>query len=213
MATPKQLYYEKRGRILVKNLQSRHFEAYYCADKEEALKKALELIPEGSSVGWGGAMTCEQVGIMEALHQGNYRPIDRALCKTQEEREAAMRECMAADFFLTGANALSLDGEMVNIDGTGNRVAAIIYGPKYILVLSGMNKVEDTIEDALNRARTIAAPMNKQRFPNNQTPCEVTGACGDCKSEGCICNQIVITRHCRPVNRIKFILVGEDLGM
>lgn len=211
MADPKELYYEKRGKILVKNLQSRHFDAYYCANKEEALKKALELIPEGASVGWGGALSAEQIGLMEALHAGNYRPIDRSLCKTMEEREQAQKNMLFADVFLTGANGLSLDGQMVNIDGTGNRVGAIVYGPKSVIVVAGMNKVEDTLEDAIRRARTVAAPMNKQRFPN-MTPCEVTGACADCKGESCICNQIVITRHCRPTGRIKFILVGEELG-
>ena len=211
MATPNQLYYEKRGKILVKNLQSRHFEAYYCANKEEALKKALELIPEGASVGWGGAHSAEQIGLMDALHAGNYAPIDRSLAKSQEEREQMMKDCMFCDVFLTGANGLSLDGQMVNIDGTGNRVAATIYGPKSVLVIAGMNKVEDTLEDAITRARTVAAPMNNQRFSNNN-PCSATGTCGNCKNETCICNQIVITRHCRPVGRIKFILVGEELG-
>ena len=204
-------FYEKRGNILVKNLQSRHFEAYYCANKEEALKKALELIPEGASVGWGGAHSAEQIGLMEALHAGNYAPIDRSLAKSPEEREQMMKDCMFCDVFLTGANGLSLDGQMVNIDGTGNRVAATIYGPKSVLVIAGMNKVEDTLEDAITRARTIAAPMNCQRF-NLNNPCSVTGACGNCKNETCICNQIVITRHCRPVGRIKFIVVGEELG-
>ena len=212
MATPKELYYEKRGQILVKNLKSRHFEAYYCANKEEALKKALELIPEGSSVGWGGAMSCEQIGLMQALHDGNYRPMDRSLAKDMQAREQMMHDMLSADFFLTGANGLSLDGQMVNIDGTGNRVAPVIYGPSNVLIVAGMNKVEDTLEAAMTRARTVAAPMNKQRFPM-PTPCEVTGTCGDCKHEGCICNQIVITRHCRPAGRIKFILIGEDLGM
>lgn len=212
MATPKEKYYEKRGQVLVKNLQNRHFEAYYCSNREEALKKALELIPEGASVGWGGAMTCEQIGLMEALHRGNYRAMDRSLAKSPEEREEMMRQMLLADVFLTGANGLSLDGQMVNIDGTGNRLAPICYGPGMILVVAGMNKVMDTLDAAITRARTVAAPMNKQRFPN-ATPCEVTGACADCKSEGCICNQILVTRHCRPAGRIKFILVGEDLGM
>lgn len=211
MATPKEKYYEKRGNILVKNLQSRHFEAYYCANKEEALKKALELIPEGSCVGWGGAMSCEEIGLMKALHAGNYRPMDRSLAKTPEEREQMMRDMLFSDVFLTGANGLSLDGQMVNIDGTGNRVAAIIYGPKSVIVVAGMNKVEDTLEDAITRARTVAAPMNNQRF-DNDNPCSVTGTCGNCKNLTCICNQIVITRHCRPAGRIKFVLVGEDLG-
>lgn len=212
MATPKQLYYEKRGKILVKNLQARHFEAYYCADKEEALKKALELIPEGASVGWGGAMSCGEIGLIDALKDGNYRAMDRTLAKTAEEREQMMHDMLHADVFLTGANGLSLDGQMVNIDGMGNRVAAIVYGPKSIVVVAGMNKVEDTLEAAVTRARTVAAPANNQRF-GNDNPCSVTGTCGNCKNVACICNQILITRHCRPVGRIKFILVGEDLGL
>ena len=212
MATPKELYYEKRGQVLVKNLQSRHFEAYYCVNREEALKKALELIPEGATVGWGGAQTCEQIGLMDALKAGNYNAMDRDTAKNAEERTAMMKQMLTADAFLTGANALSLDGQMVNIDGTGNRLAAICYGPDLILVVAGMNKVEDSLEAAVRRARTVAAPMNKQRF-GNVTPCGVTGTCADCKAEGCICNQILITRHCRPAGRIKFILVGEDLGM
>ena len=211
MADPKQKYYEKRGQILVKNLRSRHFEAFYCADKAAALEKALELIPKGASIGWGGAVSAQQIGLMDAVNAGEYNAIDRDKCATAEEKVAAQKQCLTADVFLTGANALSIDGEMVNIDGTGNRVAAIVYGPEMVLVVAGMNKVVDTLEDAITRARTIAAPINKQRFPNT-TPCEVTGTCADCKSEGCICNQILITRHCRPAGRIKFIIVGEELG-
>lgn len=204
--------YAKRGEILVKNLKKRHFDAYYCATKEEALAKALELIPEGATVGWGGAMSANQIGLMDALHAGNYRALDRENAKTPEEQDANRKACMFADVFLTGANALSLDGEMVNIDGLGNRVAAIVYGPKEVLVIAGMNKVCDTLEDAITRARTVAAPLNQQRF-QLANPCTATGTCADCKSETCICNQILITRHCRPVGRIKFILVGEDLGL
>ena len=212
MATSKEIFYEKRGRTLVKNLESRHFEAYYCATREEALAKALELLPAGASVGWGGTMTAGEIGLMEAIHAGNYRAMDRDRCATPEEREKLQREIFFADAFITGANAISLDGQMVNIDGTGNRVAPIIYGPGMVLVIAGMNKVEDTLDAAMNRARTIAAPMNKQRFEALQTPCAVTGACADCKSPQSICNQIVITRNCRPAGRIKFILIGEDLG-
>ena len=211
MVDPKQKYYEKRGNILVKNLQSRHFEAYYCPDKASALEKALELIPQGATVGWGGALSAQQIGLMDAVNAGAYNAIDRDKCTTPEEKTEAARKALFADVFITGANGLSLDGQMVNIDGTGNRVAAIVYGPESVLVVAGMNKVEDTLEAAITRARTIAAPINKQRFAS-QTPCEVTGTCADCKSEACICNQILVTRHCRPVGRIKFIIVGEDLG-
>ena len=211
MATPKELYYEKRGKLLVKNLQSRHFDAYYCSNRQEALAKALELIAEGSSVGWGGAKSAAEIGLLKALKQGPYRAIDRENATTPEERKQAEIDSMFADVFLTGANAISLDGQMVNIDGGGNRVASIIYGPKTVLVIAGMNKVEETLDAAMTRARTVAAPMNQQRFLLNN-PCTITGTCSDCKSESCICNQIVITRHCRPAGRIKFILVGEELG-
>ena len=211
MSDPKQKYIEKRAQLLLKNLRSRHFEAYYCATKEEALRQALELIPRGASVGWGGAMSAQQIGLLDAVNAGEYKAIDRDKASTPAEREKAMKSCLMADVFLTGANALSMDGQMVNIDGNGNRVAAIVYGPDSVIVIAGMNKVVDTLEDAVRRARTVAAPMNKQRFAL-QTPCEVTGQCANCKSEGCICNQLLITRNCKPTGRIKVILVGEELG-
>ena len=204
-------FFDKRGEVLVKNLQKRHFEAYYCATKAEALKQVLALMPEGSTVGWGGAVSAAQVGVQEAVHAGNYKVIDRDQFSDPAEKLRCMRQCFDADFFITGANALSLDGQMVNIDGNGNRVGLIVYGPKNIIVVAGMNKVCATLEDAVKRARTIAAPMNQQRFglPN---PCTCTGVCGDCLSETSICNQILITRNCKPAGRIKFVLVGEELG-
>ena len=210
LATTKS-YYDKRGPILAKNLKSRHFDAYYCSDKESALQKALELIPKGSSVGWGGCMSAEQIGLIDAVRAGKYNAIDRSTGKTPEEVNALMKKCLTADVFLTGANALSMDGQMVNIDGNGNRVAPIVYGPDSIIVIAGMNKVCDTVEAAVGRARSVAAPVNNQRFENDN-PCQFTGTCANCKNVTCICNHILITRHCRPVNRIKFILVGEDLG-
>lgn len=211
MADPKKMYYDKRGEIMVKNLTSHGFEAYYCEDKEAALTKALDLIPKGAAVGWGGAMSAQQIGLLDAMNEGEYNAIDRDKAPNMEEREKAMRACLQADYFITGANALSVDGQMVNIDGMGNRVAAIVYGPKYVVVIAGMNKVVDSLEAAVVRARTVAAPANKQRFPL-QTPCAVTGVCGNCKTEG-ICNQMLITRNSKPIGRIKVILVGEDLGL
>ncbi|MBR6596103.1 MAG: lactate utilization protein [Oscillospiraceae bacterium] len=204
-------YYEKRGQTLVKNLRKRHFDAYYCETSEEALEKALSLIPEGESVGWGGATSAEQIGLLKALRTGPYNAIDRDTAASPEARTEMMRRCLLTDTFVTGANAISLEGELVNIDGMGNRVAAIVYGPKKVLVIAGVNKITDTLEDALNRARTVAAPINKQRF-GTDTPCTVTGSCADCLSEGCICNQILITRNCRPAGRIQVIIVGEELG-
>ena len=211
MEEAKRKAYEKRGQILVKNLKSRHFDAYYCATPQEALEKALTLIPRGATIGWGGSVTAKEIGLMDAVRSGDYKPYDRDNAATAEERTRLMKQSLLADVFITGANALSLDGQMVNVDGTGNRLGGIVYGPDSVLVIAGMNKVVPTLDDAITRARTVAAPMNKQRFPT-QTPCEVTGVCADCKNEGCICNQILITRNCRPAGRIKFILVGEDLG-
>ena len=206
------MYYEKRASVLVKNLRSRHFEAYYCDTRQDALAKALELIPEGSLVSWGGAMSAQQIGLIGAMRVGNYRTIDRDKCVTAEEREQAMKDALFCDTFLMGANAMSMDGEMVSLAGTGNRIGALVYDPKSVIVIVGMNKVENILDEAIRRARTVAAPKNKQRFGDG-TPCAVTGVCGDCKSEKCICNHIVITRHCRPVGRIKFIIVGEELGL
>lgn len=210
MSAPLDLFYEKTGKTLVKNLQNRHFEAYYCATKEEALEKALSLMPAGCSVGWGGGASAEQVGLLDAVRQSDYVAYDREQVP-MEQKAAVAAQCTTADVFITGANALSVTGEMVNIDGIGNRIAAIVYGPKSVIVIAGMNKVCADLDSAIKRARTVAAPINHQRF-GGETPCMVTGVCGDCKREDCICNQILITRHCRPVGRIKFILVGESLG-
>ncbi len=207
MSAEMELFYRKQGKLLIKNLQARHFDAYYCDTCAEALDKALSLIPEGSSVGWGGTVSAQQIGLIDAVKKGNFQAIDR---DTYEDRDKAMMDCLLADVFITGANALSLDGQMVNIDGTGNRVAAICYGPKTVIVIVGMNKVAPTLDDAIRRARNVAAPMNQQRFLLD-APCTATATCADCKSQGCICNQILVTRHCRG-GRIKFIVVGESLG-
>ena len=149
MSDPKQKYYNKRGELLVKNLRSRHYEAYYCETKEQALQKALELIPKGAVVGWGGAMSAKQIGLLDAMNNGDYNAIDRDKTPNRVEREKAMKRCLLADVFITGANALSMDGQMVNIDGNGNRVAAIVYGPDSVIVIAGMNKVVDTLEECL----------------------------------------------------------------
>ena len=209
---PKKEMYTKRGRELAENLKKRHFEAYYCENKAQALEKAMELIPDGVTIGWGGAMSAQQIGLFDALRNRNVTLLDRDKAADAQERGALMKRSLMADVFLTGANALSLDGQMVNIDGNGNRVAAIVYGPDSVIVIAGMNKVMDSLEQAVDRARTVAAPANAQRF-NIATPCKAAGSCHNCTSPDCICNQLLITRHCRPAGRIKFILVGEDLGL
>ena len=210
--TPIQLRNEKWSSRIVEALESRHFEAYYCETKEEARKKVMELVPEGHCVSWGGSVSASQLGLQKAFHEGNYQVIDRDEAETPEERNECMRQALLCDTFITGTNALSEDGQLVNIDGNGNRVAAMTFGPKQVIVIAGMNKVTKTLEDAVVRARTIAAPLNAQRFVGNDTVCNVTGSCGDCKATGCICTYIVTTRQSRPPRRIKVVLVGEELG-
>lgn len=210
---PLKIMYEKSGKKVCENLKKRFFDAYYVNTKEEALSKALELIPQNHSVSWGGSITMEEVGLKDALKKKGYTLIDRDTANTPEERVELMHKALLCGTYIMSANAISADGQLVNIDGNGNRVAALCYGPTNILVLAGMNKVVNTVEDAVKRARTIAAPANKQRFENLKTPCSFTGQCADCFMEESICNQFVVTRLSHPKDRIKVILIGEDLGL
>lgn len=202
---------ERAAQRVIKGLASRNMEGYYAATAQEALEVALSLIPEGSSVGWGGSATANEIGLINALREGNYQALDREACTTPEQREALQRAVFSADAFVMGANAITEDGQLVNLDGYANRVAALCYGPKSVVVVAGMNKVVHTLEEAVGRTRGVAAPINAQRFPG-ETPCRTIGVCGDCNRDDCICCQLVITRHCLPAGRIKVVLVGENLG-
>lgn len=195
---------------LIKALESRNMEGYYAKTKEEALAKALELIPEGSSVSWGGSMSVKEIGLNQALHEGNYEVYDRDGCSNPEEKRQMALKAFDCDYFLASANAMTEDGIIVNIDGNANRVAAIAFGPKNVLMIVGMNKVVRTEADAMSRAKYIAAPINAQRF--GAAPCTKTGECMLCKSPACICCQTMITRFSREKGRIKVILVDDNLG-
>lgn len=206
---------EKRNEVLgarvVKALESRNMEAYYVKTKEEALEKALELIPEGSTISWGGTMSAQEIGLTQALKDGEYVVYDRETVGTREEKEEIAHKALSCDFFLGSTNAISEDGVMVNIDGNANRVAAYAYGPKNVLLIVGMNKVVKTEADAMSRAKNEAAPINAQRFGIDM-PCVKNGSCFDCKKPECICCQILITRYSRVAKRTKVILVDENLG-
>lgn len=208
--SPLEKRFDKLGPRVVEALRRRHFDAYYCPTGEEAAQKALSLIPAGDTVAWGGSATLAQLGIIEKVKQTN-PVIDRADAATPEEGQELMRKALLCDTYLMSSNAISEDGQLYNIDGNGNRVAALIYGPKSVIVVAGMNKVTKTIEDAEARARFIAAPINAQRF-QHQNPCLNTGTCADCLSPTSICASMVRTRMCRPTGKIKVILVGEELG-
>ena len=202
----------KRNELLalkvIKGLESRNMKGYYAASKEEALKTALSLIPEGSSVTMGGAMSAHEIGLVSALKEGNYRFIDR---DRSEDKRAAMLAAYDADFFLSSVNAMTDDGVLVNIDGNANRVSAICQGPKQVLFIVGMNKICGDLDGAMKRARNVAAPTNAQRF-GLSTPCAKTGKCMDCKSPDTICCQFLVTRFSRHAGRIHVILVNDFLG-
>lgn len=205
----------KRNELLaqkvIKGIDSRNMKGYYAASKEEALKIALELIPENSSVTMGGAMSAREIGLVDALKSGNYRFIEREDAKTPDEKRQATLDGYDADYFLTSANAMTEDGVMINIDGNSNRVSFIAHGPKHVIAIVGMNKICSDVDAAMKRARNVAAPINAQRF-GLQTPCAKTGACMDCKSPDTICCQFLITRYSRHEGRIHVILVNDNLG-
>ncbi len=202
----------KRNELLaqkvIKGLKSRNMTGYYAASKEEALEIALSLIPEESTVTMGGAMSAHEIGLPQALEEGNYNFIDRDKI---EDKRAAMLAAYDADFFLSSANAMTEDGIIVNIDGNANRVSAIAQGPKKVLFIVGMNKICDDVDGAMKRARNVAAPINAQRF-GLDTPCTKTGSCMNCKSLDTICCQFLITRFSKHPGRIHVILVNECLG-
>lgn len=205
----------KRNQLLaqkvIKGLESRNMKGYYAADKEEALKIALELIPENSSVTMGGAMSAREIGLVDAIKNGKYHFIEREGASTDEEKRKATLEGYDADYFLASANAMTEDGVIVNIDGNSNRVSMIAHGPKHVLLIVGMNKICDDVDGAMKRARNVAAPINAQRFDLN-TPCAKTGSCMNCKSPDTICCQFLITRYSRHTDRIHVILVNDNLG-
>lgn len=202
---------ERLARTMIKNLQRRNFEAFYCPTAAEAVKKVSELIEDGSSVTWGGTMTVRDLGIPDMLRsRGTLEVLDRDLVEAPDEKQAMYVRAFTADVYLSSANAISEDGVIVNIDGNGNRVAAITWGPKKVIFVIGMNKVAQTVEAALSRARGTASPMNMARF-TNKTPCQTDGVCHNCNSPESICNYVHFLRN-SPKGRHTVVLVGENLG-
>lgn len=206
---------EKRNKLLaekvIKGLQSRNMEGYYVKNKEEALKKVFSLIPRGSSIGWGGSASVDEVGLKVVAKTGDYVVFDRENCKTPIEKRQVEIQTFGCDYYLCSSNAITEDGILVNIDGNSNRVAAIAYGPTHVIMVVGMNKVVKDVDAAIYRARNEAAPINAQRFELD-TPCKKNGSCANCMSKDTICCQFLVTRFSRHEGRIKVVLVGEDLG-
>lgn len=207
----KQEAFSKAAPGIIKNLEKRGMEGYYFENSSDMVSAVLNMIPEGSVISWGGSASFTQSGMMDALQAGDYTLIDRATAKTDQERREIYAKTVMSNYYFCSTNALTLDGELVNIDGNGNRVACIIHGPEHVMMIVGMNKIVKDIDSAVKRVRTDACPPNAIRLHMN-TPCAVTGKCADCFSPECFCNQIVVTRRSRHAGRIKVFLVGEELG-
>lgn len=193
---------------IIKGLKSRNMTGYYVKTKEEALNKALELIPEQSKITKGGSMSVNEIGLVDALKAGNYEYCDR---EAMYDKRAAELFAYNADIYLGSTNAITEDGILINIDGNSNRVSAYAYGPKKLILIVGMNKAAADVDSAMKRARNEAARLNAKRF-GLSLPCTLTGSCMNCKSPDTICCQFLVTRYSRHTDRIHVILVDEALG-
>lgn len=209
--SPKKTYYENLSDTLIEKFNTRGIEGYYCESKEEALATAKRFLYPGCSISWGGSVTLNEIGLIDDLKASDYILYDRQSAQTPEESRELYGKIVTSDFYFMSSNAITLDGQLVNIDGMGNRVACLIAGPKNVIIVAGMNKIVTDVDAAIERVRNMASPPNNIRL-NNNTPCAKLGRCVNCLTDECICCQIVVTRKSRIPGRIKVILVGEELG-
>lgn len=209
--TPKQLAFQSAAEGIIKKLEMRNMEGYFFETASNCVNAIIDMIEDGSVISWGGSETIKECGLMDAIQQGNYSLIDRLAAKTTEEGRELYAKAVLSDYYLMSTNAITLDGELINIDGIGNRVACLIHGPKNIIVVAGMNKVVSDVTTGCQRVRDLAAPPNARRLSRN-TPCFHTGKCGNCLSDDCMCNQVVVTRRSGSPGRIKVFLIAETLG-
>ncbi len=199
------------AQTVLKGLERRNMTGEYCPTKADALAAVRRYLQPGRSVAWGGTASLEEIGGLEAIRASGCTVLDRHAAASEEEQEEIYRQILFCDTYFMSANAVTMDGVLVNLDGNANRVAALCFGPKQVVLIVGMNKVAADLDAALSRARNIAGPTNATRLGLN-TPCVQVGRCCNCQSEECICCQVVITRRSRRPGRIHVLLVGEDLG-
>ncbi len=199
------------AKTIIENLKKRNMEGYYFENSSECVKAILDSIPSGSVISWGGSETIKETGLMEAVHNGSYELIDRTTAKNPEEARQIYARTVLADYYLMSSNAVTIDGELINIDGNGNRVACLIQGPSHVIIVVGINKIVTDVENGVARVRNMASPANAIRL-KKKIHCVATGPCHDCLAPDCFCNQIVITRRSGHEGRIKVYLVAENLG-
>jgi L-lactate utilization protein LutB len=192
-------------------LSARGFVAHVARNEAEALKAVLGLIPEGATVGFGGSMTLEAIGAVEAVRSGPFKMIDRYRTESWDETMAAYRRALGAEVFITGVNAITRSGELVCVDSSGNRAAAMIFGPARVVVVAGVNKAVGNLDEAFARLRRIA-PLNCRRL-GHKTPCAETGRCEDCMIPQRMCNYTAIIHDgLKEKDRIHVVVVAKELG-
>lgn len=209
--TNKQLANKQLAENVLKKMELRGFKGYYCDSSDDVVELLKEIIPANASVSFGGSETLKECGVAELLKNGTYNFIDRSTAQSPDEAREIYARTTLSDYFFMSANAITYDGQLVNIDGTGNRTAFLIHGPKNVVVIAGMNKLIHTLDMAVDRAKNTAAPPNAVRLGRN-TPCKELGRCTDCLLDDCMCCNTVITRRSYIKDRIIVILVNENLG-
>lgn len=209
--THKQTALARQAETIIQNLGKRNMEGFYFETAASCTKAILAEMPSGAIIGWGGSESLKECGLMDAIHNGSYELLDRSTAKTPEDSRQIYARTVLADYFLMSTNAITLEGELINIDGNGNRVACLIQGPSHVIVVAGMNKVVPDVKSGVARVRNVASPTNAIRL-DRKLPCASTGVCHDCLSPECFCCQITITRRSMHPGRIKVYLVGEELG-
>ncbi len=207
----KQTALSRQAESIIKNLEKRNMEGYYFETASACTEAILATMPAGSAIGWGGSESLKECGLLDAIRGGSYELLDRSSAKTPEEARQLYGKTVLADYFLMSSNAITLEGELINIDGNGNRVACLIQGPSHVIIVAGMNKIVPDIQSGIGRVRNTACPANAIRL-NRNLPCAATGVCHDCLSPECFCCQVVVTRRSMHPGRIKVYLVGEELG-
>lgn len=207
----KEAVFEKAAQQVIRHLEKRHIRGHYYANSAECVDSILKLIPDSASIAWGGSETLNECGLMDALHAGHYQLIDRSLAKNPQEASDIYAKTVTADYYFMSSNAITLAGELVNIDGSGNRLACLLHGPKQVFLIIGRNKLVSDVEEGYKRIKNLAAPANTQRL-QRKTPCRETGSCMNCFSPDCVCSHTVITRRCSQPDRLTVFLVNEELG-
>lgn len=211
MTVHKEWHVETLGKKVVEALQRNGFTAEYAPTNEDARQKIMSLIPAGASIGLGGSMTIKELELSQEIEKGDYKVLDHSVAKSPEERLSIRRQQLTADRFIASANAVTLDGKLVNMDGTGNRVAASIYGPSKIIIVAGINKIARDLDSAVERIEMYASPLNNKRL-KTPNPCTKSGVCSDCQGDTRLCNVMTIMHRRPKESDITVIIVGSELG-